>query len=139
MNIKKDGKDDIRMNKEILSVKAPAAVGPYSAGIEAVGTRTVYVSGQLPVNPATGQFAGDDIEVQTKQSIENIRAILEEAGMDLRDVVKTTVYLTDIADFGRMNEVYGSYFQQPYPARCAFQVVALPKGALIEIDAVAEK
>lgn len=127
------------MIKELSSVNAPAAVGPYSAGIETSASSTVYVSGQLPINPATGSFAGEDVETQTKQSIENIRAILAEANMTLDNVVKTTVLLADINDFGRMNEFYGTYFHAPYPARCAFQVAALPKGARVEIDAVAVK
>lgn len=128
------------MIKEISSENAPAAVGPYSAAVESDGcSRTVFVSGQLPIDPATGEFAGKDVQTQTKQSIENIRAILAEAGLGLGDVVKTTVLLADINDFGKMNEIYGEYFHAPYPARCAFQVAALPKGALVEIEATAAK
>ncbi len=114
----------------IILYKAPAALGPYSAGVEVTGSsKTVYVSGQIPVDPATGNFAGDDIQMQTAQSLTNIRNILSAAGMDMSDVVKTTVYLADI--------VYATFFTAPFPARCAVQVAALPKGAKLEIDAVA--
>ncbi len=128
------------MIKALSSKDAPAAIGPYSAAVEASNcTRTVYVSGQLPIDPKTGVFAGDDIAAQTKQSLENIRAVLADGGMTMSDVVKTTVYLADIKDFAKMNEVYSTCFQAPYPARCAFEVAALPKGAKVEIDAVAVK
>jgi len=119
----------------IVTDKAPAAIGPYSAAVMANGS--INVSGQLPVDPATGAFAGDDIKTQTRQSLENMRAILEAAGATMDDVVETTVLLTDIDEFAAMNEVYGEFFSEPYPARAAFQVVALPKGAKVEIKAVA--
>lgn len=122
-------------NKAITTSMAPAAIGPYSQGVQA--GNTVYVSGQLPIDPATGAFPGDDIAAQTKQSLSNIQAILAEAGMSMADVVKTTVLLADIADFAAMNEVYSTFFTAPYPARAAFQVAALPKGAKVEIEAVA--
>ena len=125
-------------NKAIATDKAPAAIGPYSQGIEGCGT-AVYVSGQLGLDPATGDFPGDDIVSQTHQSIKNVQAILQGAGYDLCDVVKTTVLLKDIADFATMNEIYGQYFTEPFPARAAFQAVALPKGGLVEIEAVAMK
>ncbi len=126
------------MSKQQISTNnAPAAIGPYSQGIE--GNGAIYVSGQLPIDPKTGAFAGDDIKSQTKQSLENVKAILAEAGLTLDDVVKTTVLLEDIADFGAMNEVYSLYFTGICPARSAFQVVALPKGAKVEIEAVAVK
>ncbi len=126
------------MSKQQISTSnAPAAIGPYSQGIEGGGA--IYVSGQLPIDPKTGAFAGDDIKSQTKQSLENIKAILAEAGLTLDNVVKTTVLLEDIADFGAMNEVYSTYFTGVCPARSAFQVVALPKGAKVEIEAVAVK
>lgn len=126
------------MSKQQISTSnAPAAIGPYSQGIEGGGA--IYVSGQLPIDPKTGAFAGDDIKSQTKQSLENIKAILSEAGLTLDNVVKTTVLLEDIADFGAMNEVYSTYFTGVCPARSAFQVVALPKGAKVEIEAVAVK
>ena len=124
------------MNTAISTEKAPAAIGPYSQAIQAEG-KTIYVSGQLPVDPATGAFAGEDIQSQTRQSLENIKAILATAGADMGSVVKTTVLLKNIADFGAMNEIYAQYFQQPFPARAAFQVGALPKDALVEIECVA--
>lgn len=125
------------MSKTILNTaNAPAAIGPYSQGVSATGTIT-FVSGQLPIDPATGAFAGETIQEQTKQSLENIKAILEAGGLGLDDVIKTTVYLSDIADFAPMNEVYAQYFTADCPARAAFQVAALPKNALVEIEAVA--
>ena len=122
-------------NEAIHSPAAPAAIGPYSQAIQAGGA--VYVSGQLPVDPATGGFAGPDIASQTRQSLTNVQAILTQAGLTMADVVKTTVLLADIADFGAMNEVYAQFFAEPYPARAAFQVAALPKGARVEIECVA--
>ncbi len=119
----------------IVTDKAPAAVGPYSAAVRA--NDSINVSGQLPVDPATGAFAGGDIRSQTRQSLTNVRNILEAAGASMADVVETTVLLTDINEFGPMNEVYAEFFSEPYPARAAFQVVALPKGAKVEIKAVA--
>ena len=123
------------MNKALHTDNAPAAIGPYSQAVQA--EKTIYVSGQLPVDPATGEFAGADIKAQTKQSLTNIKHILASAGADMSDVTKTTVLLQDIADFGAMNEVYAEFFTEPYPARAAFQVAALPKGAKVEIEAVA--
>lgn len=123
------------MNKALHTDNAPAAIGPYSQAVQA--EKTIYVSGQLPVDPATGKFAGEDIKAQTKQSLTNIKNILASAGADMSDVTKTTVLLQDIADFGAMNEVYAEFFTEPYPARAAFQVAALPKGAKVEIEAVA--
>lgn len=125
------------MKQEINSQKAPAAIGPYSQAIEANGF--VFISGQLPINPSTGQFPSEDVRDQTKASLENIRAILEEAGIGFDHIVKTTVYLDDIRDFGLMNEIYGQYFQAPYPARAAFAVAGLPKGAKVEIEVIAAK
>lgn len=122
-------------NKAIQSPAAPAAIGPYSQAIQA--GQTVYVSGQLPIDPSTGEFAGPDIASQTRQSLSNVKAILQEAGMTMADVTKTTVLLADIAEFGAMNEVYAEFFKEPYPARAAFQVAALPKAAKVEIEAVA--
>ena len=120
---------------KIQTPNAPAAIGPYSQAIQAGGT--IYVSGQLPINPATGEFAGADIRAQARQSLENIKAILAAAGADMAHVVKTTVLLQDMADFSAMNEAYAEYFSEPYPARAAFQVAKLPKDALVEIEAVA--
>ena len=125
------------MNKPIATAGAPAAIGPNSQAVQA--GNTVYVSGQLPIDPATGAFAGADIATQTQQSLANIRAILEEAGMTMANVVKTTVLLADINEFATMNAVYAQFFTEPYPARAAFQVAALPKGAKVEIEAIAVK
>ena len=123
--------------KAVSTEQSPAAIGPYSQAIAA--GETLYISGQLPIDPATGSFAGDSIAAQTHQSLKNIQAILAGNGMDLSNVVKTTVLMQNIAEFGQMNEVYATYFTSPYPARAAFQVAALPKGAKVEIEAVAVK
>lgn len=123
------------MNERIATEKAPAAIGPYSQAIKA--GNTIYVSGQIPIDPAKGEFAGDDIAAQTRQSLTNIKNILAAAGTDMSHVVKTTVLLADIADFAAMNDVYAEFFTEPYPARAAFQAAAIPKGALVEIEAVA--
>lgn len=123
--------------KAISTSKAPAAIGPYSQAIEAGAM--VFASGQLPIDPATGAFPEGGIKEQTRQSILNAQAILEEAGCSLANVVKTTVLLSDIADFGAMNEVYASFFSEPFPARSAFAVKDLPKGALVEIEMIAAK
>lgn len=123
------------MNTVVSTEKAPAAIGPYSQAVQA--GNTVYVSGQLPIDPATGAFAGEDIRAQTRQSLTNIRSILEAVGADMSKVVKTAVLLKNIADFAAMNEVYAEFFAAPYPARAAFQVAALPKDALVEIECVA--
>ncbi|MGN0281689.1 MAG: RidA family protein [Prevotella sp.] len=125
------------MKKAISTNNAPAAIGPYSQAIEANGF--IYASGQLPIDPATGAFPEGGIKEQTRQSILNAQQILKEAGADLSNVVKTTVLLADIADFGAMNEVYASFFEAPYPARSAFAVRSLPKGALVEIEMIAAK
>ncbi len=122
-------------NTAIATQNAPAAIGPYSQAIQA--GNTIYISGQLPSDPATGEFPGEDIETQTRQSLTNMRSILEKAGADMSAVVKTTVLLADIGDFAAMNGVYAEFFSEPYPARAAFQVAALPKGAKVEIEAVA--
>lgn len=122
--------------KEIIATSnAPAAIGPYAQGVKA--GNTLYVSGQIPIDPATGRFAADDIAGQTEQSLKNIGAILAQAGYGYEDVVKTTVLLADIADFAAMNEVYARFFNGGCPARAAFAVKDLPKGALVEIEAVA--
>ena len=115
--------------------KAPAAVGPYSQAIEANGF--IFASGQLPIDPATNAFAEGGVKEQTRQSLTNARNVLASAGVDLSHVVKTTVFLSDMENFAAMNEVYAEFFADPYPARAAFQVVALPKGAKVEIKAVA--
>jgi len=125
------------MKKGINSQKAPKAIGPYSHAVR-VGD-TVYVSGQLGVDPATGKFAEDNIKVQTIQALKNIETILAEEGYCMDDVVKTTVFMRDLNDFEAMNIVYHDFFRKPYPARSAFQVAKLPKDARIEIEAIAAK
>ncbi len=124
------------MKKIIASPKAPAAVGPYSQAVELNGT--LFISGQLPTDPATGEMP-KGIEAQTRRSLDNLGYVLEEAGLGFDDVVKTTVLLQDIADFAAMNAVYAEYFKGDKPARICYQVAALPKGAIVEIDAVAGK
>lgn len=119
----------------IHTEKAPAAIGPYSQAIKT--GNMIFVSGQLPIDPTTGAFPEDGIQEQTHQSLKNAQAILAEAGVDLTHVVKTTVMLSDIANFGAMNEVYSQYFQAPFPARSAYAVKDLPKGALVEIEVIA--
>ena len=125
------------MNQSIHTPNAPAAIGPYSQAVQA--GNTLYVSGQIPIDPATGAFSGDDITAQTRQSLTNVRNILEAAGFTLADVVKTTVLLADIADFATMNAVYAEFFTSDCPARACFAVKDLPKGALVEIEAIACK
>jgi len=122
------------MSKVINTNKAPKAVGPYSQAIQA--DSMLITSGQLPINPETAAIDSDDIKWQTRQSLENIKAILESAGESLKDVLKTTVFLSDIHDFAAMNEVYATYFAEPYPARSCFQVAALPMGAKVEIEVI---
>lgn len=124
------------MKKVISTPQAPAAIGPYSQAVQ-VGN-LVFTSGQIPIDPATGQFAEGGIKEQTRQSLTNVKAILEEAGLSLSSVVKTTVFLADMADFADMNAVYAEFFTEPYPARSAVAVKSLPKGALIEIEVIAE-
>ena len=123
------------MKKSLNTAAAPAAIGPYSQGIAAAGT-TYYLSGQLPIDPATGAFPEGGIQEQTRQSLLNAQAILASEGLTLANVVKTTVLLSDIANFGPMNEVYAQFFEQPFPARSAFAVRDLPKGALGEIEMI---
>lgn len=125
------------MKKIIASNNAPAAIGPYSQAIEVNGM--IFVSGQLPVDPATGEFPAGGIKEQTEQSFKNIKAILAEAGLTTDNIVKTTVLLANIADFGVMNEVYASQFGDTFPARSAFAVKDLPKGALVEIEVIAAR
>lgn len=121
--------------KAINTTNAPAAIGPYSQAIEACGT--VYVSGQLPIDPATGEFAQGGIQAEARQSLTNIKNILAEASLTMQNVVKVTVLLADISNFAAVNGVYSEFFQAPYPARSAFAVAALPKGANVEIEAIA--
>ena len=122
--------------KAIQTDKAPAAIGPYSQAINS-GAGLVVVSGQLPIDPATGAFPEGGVKEQTRQSLTNAKAILEAAGLGLNDVVKTTVFLADMADFAAMNEVYAQFFSALYPARSAVAVKTLPKGALVEIECIA--
>lgn len=123
------------MKTPISTTQASAAIGPYSQAVEAAGT--VYVSGQLPINPATGQFAEGGIKELTAQSLNNIKNILAEAGLTMANVVKTSVFLADMNDFADMNEVYAQFFEAPFPARSAVAVKTLPKNARIEIECIA--
>ena len=123
------------MKQVISTSQAPAAIGPYSQAIR-VGD-LLYTSGQIPINPATGSFVEGGIKEQTRQSLSNIKAILEEAGLTMAHVVKTTVFMADMNDFADMNAVYAEFFAEPYPARSAVAVKTLPKGALVEIEVVA--
>ncbi|HEY9122800.1 MAG TPA: RidA family protein [Bacteroidales bacterium] len=125
------------MKKIIQTNKAPQAIGPYSQAIEINGS--LFVSGQIPVDPATGNVVKEDIIEQTHQVLKNLSSILSAAGYSMSDVVKTTCMLSDMANFAAMNSVYAEYFTSEYPARSTFQVVALPKGVLVEIDAIAMK
>ncbi|WP_305875458.1 RidA family protein [Helicobacter pylori] len=125
------------MKEVIYSTLAPKAIGPYS---QAIATNDlVFVSGQLGIDASTGEFKGADIHSQTTQSMENIKAILKEAGLGMDSVVKTTILLKSLDDFAVVNGIYGSYFTEPYPARATFQVAKLPKDALVEIEAIAIK
>ena len=124
--------------KAIHTEKAPAAIGPYSQAIDS-GIGLVFLSGQLPIDPATGAFPEGGIREQTRQSLRNAAAILAEAGLGLANVVKTTVFLADMGDFAAMNEVYAEFFATPYPARSAVAVKTLPKGALVEIECIAAR
>ena len=125
-----------RIDMKVISTqKAPAAIGPYSQAIQ-IGN-LVYTSGQIPIDPTTGKFAEGGIKEQTRQSLLNVKAILEEAGLRMKNVVKTTVFIADMNDFADMNAIYAEFFSEPYPARSAVAVKTLPKGALVEIEAVA--
>jgi len=126
------------MKKVLSTEKAPQAIGPYSQGIDTGSL--MFLSGQLPIVPSEGKIVAQDIEGQTRQALENVRAILEAGGCSMDDVVKTTVFLSDIADFVKMNGVYKEFFTEgSYPARSSFQVAALPQGSLVEIEVVALK
>ena len=124
--------------KQIINTSAaPAAIGPYSQAVR-VG-KLVYTSGQIPIDPATGTFVEGGIRQQTRQALANVKAILEEAGLSMSNVIKTTVFMADMNDFSAMNEVYAEFFAEPYPARSAVAVKTLPKGALVEIEVVAHE
>ena len=125
------------MKKVILSSKAPAPIGPYSQAIEANGT--LYVSGQIPIDPATGEVVSGGIEPQAKQVMQSLKAILEEAGYTFDQVVKTTILLDDLGNFAKVNEIYGSYFGEGAPARETYQVAKRPKGVAVEISCIAVK
>ena len=125
------------MAKEIATKNAPAAVGPYSQAL-AVGP-FVFASGQIPLNPSTGTIVGETAAEQAEQVFTNIEAVLKEAGLEMKDVVKSTVFLTDLNDFGAVNEVYAKHFVKPYPARSCVEVSALPKGAKVECEVIAAK
>lgn len=124
------------MKVKIESVNAPKAIGPYSQAV--LVDDTLYVSGNIPVNPATGDVA-DDIVNQSKQVFENMKAVLNEAGMGFENVVKTTAFLTDLSNFATFNEIYASYFVAPYPARSCVEVSKLPKNVLVEVECIAKK
>ena len=124
--------------KIIATTQAPAAIGPYSQGIAATGT-AIFVSGQIPLDPVTGSVAGSSIETQARQSLSNVRAVLAAAGAGLENVVKTTVFLTDMNDFAAMNAVYAGKFSAPYPARSTIAVAGLPLGAKVEIEMIARR
>lgn len=125
------------MSKEqIATTAAPAALGPYSQAILAGGF--LFASGQVPIDPATGELAGADVETQAKQVFNNLQQVLAAAGCGFADVVKTTVFLTDLANFAAVNEIYADYFVQPYPARSCVQIAALPKSSLLEVELIAK-
>ena len=123
------------MKEQVLTPNAPAPIGPYSQAVIAEG-KYLFISGQIPFTPE-GKLAGETIEEQTHQAIKNIEAILNQAGLTLENVVKTTVLMVDLGDFGKMNAIYESYFGSSKPARAAYQVSRLPKDVLIEIEAIA--
>lgn len=125
------------MKKVISSILAPAAIGPYSQAIEANGM--VFTSGQIPLDPGTGELVGTTIEEQTERVMQNLKAVLAQAGVGFDHVVKTTCFLADLADFAAFNAVYGKYFPEDQPARSCFQVAALPKGAKLEVEVIAAK
>ncbi len=125
------------MRRTIQASGAPRAIGPYSQAIEARGARTLWLSGQIPLDPATGELVAGDVAAQTARVMENLRAVLAAAGAGFEYVVRCTIYLADLADFTKVNEVYGRAFPADPPARATVQVAALPRGARVEIDAVA--
>ena len=128
--------NNVRYMKVISTKKAPVAIGPYSQAIQ-VGN-LIYTSGQIPIDPETGVFVEGGIKEQTRQSLTNVKAILEEVGLTMSNIVKTTVFMADMNDFAEMNSIYAEFFTEPYPARSAVAVKTLPKGALVEIEVIAE-
>ena len=129
---------DTTMKQRINTDKAPAAIGPYSQAIDS-GHGLIFISGQLPIDPATGAFPEGGVQEQTRQSLTNAKAILEATGLSLANVVKTTVFLADMGDFAAMNEIYAQFFSEPFPARSAVAVKTLPKGALVEVECIAAR
>ncbi len=125
------------MKKIVASPKAPAAVGTYSQAV--IADNTIYASGQLPIDPATGEFVAGGFKEQLTQVFTNLKNVLEEGGFKMSDAVKVTCYLQDLANFGTLNQVYAQFFSEPYPARVAYQVAALPKNAMVEVDIIAVK
>ena len=125
------------MKTIVASPKAPAAVGTYSQAV--IADNTIYASGQLPIDPSTGEFVPGGFKEQLTQVFTNLKNVLEEGGFTMSDAVKVTCYLQDLANFGALNEVYAKFFSEPYPARVAYQVAALPKGAMVEVDIIAVK
>lgn len=123
------------MKMRIETAEAPQAIGPYSQAVRC--GQMLFCSGQIPLDPATGELVAGDIEVETKRVLENLKAVLAAAGADLSAVVRTTIFLTDLGNFARVNEVYGRYFEPPFPSRSTVGVAALPRGARVEIDAIA--
>lgn len=121
----------------IQSAGAPKAIGPYSQGISVQASRMVFLSGQIPLDPATGEIVAGDVAAQTEQVMKNLSAVLAEAGLSFANVVRCGIFLTDLGDFGKMNEVYARYFPKDPPARATVQVSALPRGSKVEIDAIA--
>jgi 2-iminobutanoate/2-iminopropanoate deaminase len=123
------------VKQAISTERAPKAIGPYSQAVRA--GQLLFVSGQIPLDPATGQMVGGDVAAQTRRVLDNVRAILDASNRSYADVVRTTIFLADINDFATVNEVYGQYFAEPYPARATVQVARLPKDARVEIDVIA--
>jgi 2-iminobutanoate/2-iminopropanoate deaminase len=123
--------------KSIQTDRAPKAIGPYSQAIQVDAGKVTFLSGQIPLDPRTGEIIAGDVAAQTERVMENLKAVLAAAGLDFSHVVRCTIFLIDLADFARMNEVYGRYFQGPPPARSTVQVAGLPRGARLEIDAIA--
>lgn len=123
--------------RAIATDQAPAAIGPYAQAVEVPAGRMVFCSGQIPLDPATGALLEGDIEAQTHRVMQNLQAVLTAAGVSFAQVVRCTIFLTDLGDFGKVNAVYGGYFKGAFPSRATVQVSALPKGARVEIDAIA--
>ena len=123
--------------KSIQTDRAPKAIGPYSQAVQVDGGKVTFLSGQIPLDPRSGEVVAGDVAAQTERVMENLKAVLAAAGLDFSHVVRCTVFLIDLADFARVNEVYGRYFQGPPPARSTVQVSGLPRGARLEVDAIA--